>query len=86
MIEDSMETLQTPEELEEDTQKEVDKIISAITSNKLRLSAAAAGSSVEQSIDLPEPPETKEIIEEEKKEEEKGGLQEMQQRFQALRS
>ena len=87
MIEDTMESLE-PEDLEEDIQLEVDKVLSELTADK---SAAKVkpGLKAQDSIRLPEVPgasvreeEPPDAVEDEVEED----LAEMQSRLQALRS
>jgi len=85
MMEDTMESME-PEDLEEDVQLEVDKVLSELTADK---SAAKDKPTMEKqgSIRLPEVPgatvREEETVEEEEVEED---LAEMQSRLQALRS
>ncbi len=83
MMEDALEPLED-DDLEEDVQLEVDKVISEIMTGKISKAPVAA----EASIDLPEP--SKEELQpdevEEEQEEAQDDLEEMQSRLQALRS
>ena len=87
MMEDTMESME-PEDLEEDVQLEVDKVLSELTADK---STAKDKPSMEKqgSIRLPEVPgatvREEETVEEEEEEVEED-LAEMQSRLQALRS
>ena len=86
MMEDTMESLE-PEDLEEDIQLEVDKILSELTADKS--SKVKPGIKVQDSIRLPEVPGASTIRDEEPAEEEEEveeDLAEMQSRLQALRS
>ena len=86
MMEDTMESLE-PEDLEEDIQLEVDKILSELTADKS--SKVKPGIKTQDSIRLPEVPGSSTIRDEEPAEEEEEveeDLAEMQSRLQALRS
>merc|ERR1712045_861899 len=76
MMDDTFEALEDQDELEEDVQTEVDKVISEIMAGKISKMPAAP----EASIDLPEP--SREELEPNEEED----LEEMTQRLQALRS
>ncbi len=81
MMEDAMENLEEEEELEDDVQAEVDKILTELTTDKIK---AAPKLPEAGSVDLVEPPE--EVEEEEKEDEAEEEIEEMQSRLQALRS
>ena len=86
MMEDTMESLE-PEDLEEDIQLEVDKILGELTADKS--SKVKPGIKTQDSIRLPEVPGSSTIRDEEPAEEEEEveeDLAEMQSRLQALRS
>lgn len=85
MMEDAMESLE-PEDLEEDIQTEVDKVLSELTADKNV--KEKAGLKPQESLKLPEVPGTSTIREEEpvQEEEVEEDLAEMQQRLQALKS
>ena len=85
MMEDAMESLE-PEDLEEDIQTEVDKVLSELTADKNV--KEKAGLKPQESLRLPEVPGTSTIREEEpvQEEEVEEDLAEMQQRLQALKS
>ena len=80
MVEDTMEITDDVEDLEEDEQTEVNKVIEEITSGK-KTSIAKLPSSVEASIDLPDPEkdEVPEVADDDE-------IEEMQERLEALRS
>ena len=80
MMEDTMEMYED-DELEEDVQQEVDKVLAEIMSGKISKVPAVP----EASIDLPEPSKEEVNVEEEEAEVE-DDLEEMQSRLQALRS
>merc|ERR1711976_36802 len=84
MMEDTFEALDDQDELEDDVQQEVDKVISEIMAGKLSKMPAAP----EASLVLPEPSREELQPEEEHEpaEEEEEDLEEMQSRLQALRS
>ena len=81
MLEDTMETLDDPEELEEDAQAEVDKVLAEITMGKMAKAPAAP----EASIALPELPDKEDEVAEQEEEAEED-MEEMQSRLAALRS
>lgn len=82
-MDDTMEMLDDDTELDEDVQKEVDKVLDEIMSGKLSKAPAAP----EASIRLPEPgSEELNNPEEEEEAEVEEDLEEMQSRLQALRS
>ena len=85
MMEDTMESLE-PEDLDEDIQTEVDKVLSELTADK-NAAKVKPGMEKQGSIRLPEVPgatvRDEEPVEEEEVEED---LAEMQSRLQALRS
>jgi len=76
ILEDTLETLEDGEEVEEAAQEEIDRIILELTTGKL-VEAPAAGAD-----SLPTATE----VEEEEQEEEEEEMQEMQNRLEALRS
>jgi len=78
MLDDTMEGLGDEEELEEEVQSEVDKILAELTDGKL----GEAPTVPEGSLAGPSKPQ----VEEEEEEEEEDDLEEMQSRLQALRS
>ena len=81
-MEDTMEMYED-DELEEDVQQEVDKVLAEIMSGKISKVPAVP----EASIDLPEPSKEEVNVEEEEAEAEvEDDLEEMQSRLQALRS
>lgn len=81
MLEDTMSTMEEEEELDEDVQAEVDKILLEITTDKTKVKPGEA------SIVLPEPgTETIGAGLEEEEEKPEEDLEEMQERLQALRS
>lgn len=81
MMDDAMENLEDQDELEEDVQNEVDKILSELTLD-VGSKIAKAPSAPEASLQLPEPEEELEDAEGEVKDE----LEQMENRLQALRS
>merc|ERR1711993_171379 len=81
MMDDTMEMLEDDDELEEDVQKEVDKVLNEIMSGKI----SKAPMVPEASIDIPEPSKEEPNVEEEEAEVEED-LEETQSRLQALRS
>ena len=83
MVEDTMEMMEDSDELEEDVQAEVDKVLNELTTDVgKKLAAAPKVNTAEASIDLPEPGEVELEAEDEVQED----LDEMQERLQALKS
>ena len=82
MMEDTMEALDDPEELEEDVQKEVDRVLQEITLG-VKNDLSKAPRAPEASVELPELPDKEEEEEEKEVEED---MEEMQSRLAALRS
>ncbi len=80
-MEDAMGDMDEEEELEDDVQAEVDKVLNEITTGKLK----EAPKLPEASVDLPEP-ELENPAAEEEEEEAEEDIEEMQSRLQALRS
>jgi charged multivesicular body protein 3 len=78
MLEDTMGDAFEEEELEEDIQNEVDKVLNELTADKLK----AAPKLPEAPADVEEEEEEEAVVEDEKEEE----IEEMQSRLQALRS
>ena len=85
MMEDAMESLE-PEDLEEDVQSEVDKVLSELTADKNAKEKPVL--KTQDTLKLPEVPGSSTIRDEEPAEEEEveEDLAEMQSRLQALRS
>ncbi|TRY78428.1 hypothetical protein TCAL_06905 [Tigriopus californicus] len=81
MMDDTMESLEDGEDMEESVQLEVDKVLSEVLADTNQ-ALSKAGRVPEASIDLPEPVED----EEEAKVEVEEDLEEMQERLQALRN
>jgi charged multivesicular body protein 3 len=83
MLEDTMEMMDDTEDLDEDVQVEVDKVLAEITlGDKGKKLANVPKLQPEETIHLPEPGE-RELEEEEDTQED---LEEMQERLQALKS
>ena len=86
MMEDALETLE-PEDLEEDVQSEVDKVLSELTADKH--AKEKPGLKTQDTLRLPEVPGSSTIRDEEEppeEEEAEEDLVEMQSRLAALRS
>ena len=81
MMEDALDPLDESEDLEEDVQQEVDKVISEIMAGKV----SKAPMVPQASIVLPEP-SNEDVETEEPEPEAEDDLEEMQSRLQALRS
>ena len=82
MMEDALEPLDESEDLDEDVQQEVDKVISEIMAGKVTKAPIVP----QASIVLPEPSNEDVETEEPEHEVEEEDLEEMQSRLQALRS
>ena len=76
MLEDTMETVTESDEMEEEAQEEVDKILFELTAGKL----GAAPSVLKETLPSPAPPEREE------EDSEEDDMEEMQSRLEALRS
>lgn len=84
MMDDTMESLEEGEDMEENVQLEVDKVLSEVLADTNK-ALSKAGRVPEASIDLPEPVEDEEEATAAKEEVEED-LEEMQERLQALRN
>jgi len=82
MLEDTLGDAFEDEELDEDIQKEVDKVLNELTADKMK-AAPKLPEAPAASVDLPDEEEEEEVVAEDEKEEE---IEEMQSRLQALRS
>lgn len=84
MVEDTMEMMEDTDELEDDVQAEVDKVLNELTTEVgKKLDLAPKVEAAEASISLPEPGEVELETEENDVQED---LEEMQERLQALKS
>ena len=79
-----MEMMEDADELEEDVQAEVDKVLNELTTDVGKKLASAPKITSEASISLPEPGEA--TLEAEDGDEVQEDLEEMQERLQALKS